>query len=114
MGALTKEQHFEKGMDHMAGGRLDQAIDALMAAVAMDAQYADALHALAMIYYQSSRHDEAIEAGKRLVQVTPDDILAHTSLSMFYVAKGMVPEAEAEAAEARRLTWKNQLKSEGS
>ncbi len=106
----AKEQHYEKGMEQMAGGNLSGAIAELKAAVQIDAHYAEALHALAMIYYQAQEYDNAIETGKQLVQVNPNDILAHTSLSMFYVAKGMVTEAEAEAAEARRLTWKEQLK----
>src|SRR5881628_2048222 len=41
-----------------------------------------------------------------------DDVLAHTSLSRFYQAAGMVPEAEAEGARARVLDWKRQLKEE--
>ena len=40
----------------------------------------------------------------------PDDILAHTSLSILYQKKGMVPEAEAEGNKARVLGWKQQLK----
>jgi hypothetical protein len=40
----------------------------------------------------------------------PDDVLAHTSLSILYQKKGMVPEAEAEANKARVLGWKQQLK----
>ena len=106
----TKEDHFEKAMNAMADGNLAAAIEGLKAATDLDTQYADALQALAMLYYQTNRYDEAIEAGKRLAQVQPNDILAHTSLSMFYVAKGMVPEAEAEANIARQLTWKEQLK----
>ena len=107
---MTKEELFEKGMNAMAEGNLETAITDWKAAIASDPGYADALQALAMIYYQTHRFDEAIEIGKRLVAVNPDDILSHTSLSMFYVAKGMVPEAEAEAAESRRLTWKEQLR----
>jgi len=42
--------------------------------------------------------------------VDPDDILAHTSLSILYQKKGMVPEAEAEGNKARVLGWKQQLK----
>ena len=41
---------------------------------------------------------------------SPDDILAHTSLSILYQKKGMVPEAEAEGNKARVLGWKQQLK----
>ena len=47
---------------------------------------------------------------KKYIAQEPDDILAHTNLSMFYQKKGMVPEAEAAGAEARRLDWKRQLK----
>jgi hypothetical protein len=43
-------------------------------------------------------------------QIDPDDILAHTSLSILYQKKGMVPEAEAEGNKARVLGWKQQLK----
>jgi len=37
-------------------------------------------------------------------------VLAHTSLSILYQKKGMVPEAEEEANKARILGWKQQLK----
>ena len=37
--------------------------------------------------------------------------MAHTNLSRCFVAKGMILEAEHEQAEARRLTWKAELKS---
>ena len=53
--------------------------------------------------------DTAIELTKRHIQQAPEDILAHTNLSMFYQKKGLVPEAEAAGAEARRLDWKRQL-----
>jgi len=43
-------------------------------------------------------------------EIDPDDILAHTSLSILYQKKGMVPEAEAEGNKARVLGWKQQLK----
>jgi hypothetical protein len=51
-----------------------------------------------------------LEAAKRLCELTPDDVLAHTTLSRIYQAAGMVPEAEAAGAQARILDWKRQLK----
>ena len=56
------------------------------------------------------RLDEAIEASKKIAEIDPDDVLAHTSLSVLYQKKGMVPEAEDEANKARLLGWKQQLK----
>lgn len=68
-----------------------------------------------MAYANQNRLDEAIEIGKKLIEVSPDDELAHTSLSIFYQRKGMIAEAEHIAAKARTLGWKRQLeeKKEG-
>jgi tetratricopeptide (TPR) repeat protein len=56
------------------------------------------------------RHARAIEAGKKLCELTPDDVLAHTTLSRLYQAAGLIAEAEAEGGKARILDWKQQLK----
>ena len=52
--------------------------------------------------------------AQRLAEIDPDDVLAHTSLSVLYQKKGMIPEAEAEGAKARVLGWKQQLKKSSS
>ena len=78
-------------------------------ALAEDPDYADALHALAMTYAHQEKFDEAIEIGKRLIAVVPEDELAYTSLSIFYQQKGMIAEAEEIAAKSRTLSWKRQL-----
>jgi Flp pilus assembly protein TadD len=57
-----------------------------------------------------NRLDDAIEIANRIAQLDPNDVLAHTSLSILYQKKGMVPEAEAEGNKARILGWKQQLK----
>ena len=56
------------------------------------------------------RFDEAIAVAKRIGEVDPDDVLAHTSLSILYQKKGMIAEAEEESNRARILGWKQQLK----
>jgi len=105
----SKEELYDQGVDLFADGKLEDALACYEQALAIDPAYVDAWHAMAMAYNELGRHDRAIEAGKRLVELTPDDVLAHTSLSRFYQAAGMVPEAEAEGAKARMLDWKRQL-----
>jgi Flp pilus assembly protein TadD len=78
--------------------------------VAADPSFTDALHGLSRALQDLNRLDEAIETSKRISAIDPDDVLAHTSLSILYQKKGMVPEAEAEANQARVLGWKQQLK----
>jgi tetratricopeptide (TPR) repeat protein len=89
---------------------MDEAIARYREAIAIDADFADAWQGLALALNDVQRHAEAIEAGKRLCELTPDDVLAHTTLSRIYQAAGMVPEAEAEGGKARLLDWKRQLK----
>jgi len=55
--------------------------------------------------------DEAIRVGKEIVEIDANDAFAHTSLSMFYQRKNLIPEAEAEAAKARMISWKDELKT---
>jgi hypothetical protein len=48
------------------------------------------------------------------VELHPKDQLAWSSLSLFYVRNGQIPEAEAAGAKARVLGWGDQLKSKVS
>jgi tetratricopeptide (TPR) repeat protein len=108
----SKEELYDAAIDLFGDGKLEEAIARYREALAIDPDYVDAWHGIAMAYNELGRHQDAIAAGKRLCELTPDDILAHTSLSRFYQAAGMVPEAEAEGARARVLDWKRQLKEE--
>ena len=105
----TTEELYDAAIDLFGDGKLEEAIAKYREALAIDPGFVDAWHGLAMAYNELGRHAEAIEAGKKLCELSPDDVLAHTSLSRFYQAAGMVPEAEAEGAKARMLDWKRQL-----
>jgi tetratricopeptide (TPR) repeat protein len=106
---MTKEELYNQGMEFFARNELDDAVASYQAALKQDPNYPDALHALAMTYAHLEKLDEAIEVAKRLIEVTPNDELAYTSLSIFYQQKGMIAEAEHVAAQARTLGWKRQL-----
>jgi tetratricopeptide (TPR) repeat protein len=106
---MSKEDHYNQGMEFFAQEQLDEAIASYERALEEDPNYADALHALAMAQAHRGNLDKAIELGKRLIEVAPDDELAYTSLSIFYQQKGMIAEAEQIGAQARTLGWKRQL-----
>jgi Flp pilus assembly protein TadD len=53
--------------------------------------------------YGKGNLDEAIAAIKKAIELDPQEALYHTELSRLYVQLKMVPEAEAEKAEAMRL-----------
>ncbi|PYX88794.1 MAG: hypothetical protein DMG68_07350, partial [Acidobacteria bacterium] len=52
------------------------------------------MHGLARALQDLNQLDEAIAVAQRIAEMDPDDVLAHTSLSVLYQKKGMIPEAE--------------------
>jgi len=104
------EDHYYAALDLVLEGHHEQAVEEYRQAVEADPKFTDALHGLSRALQDLNRFDEAIVAAQQISAIDPDDILAHTSLSILYQKKGMVPEAEAEGNKARVLGWKQQLK----
>ena len=104
------EDHYYAALDLYADGNTEAAIAEYRKALDSDPTFVDALHGLARVYQDLSRFDEAIDVAKKISEHDPDDVLAHTSLSILYQKKGMIAEAEEESNKARILGWKAQLK----
>ncbi len=107
---IYKEDLFMEAVEAFGDNKLAEAIGHYQKALAIDPNYADALHGLARAQFDGGHVDDAISTAKRLTEIDPDDPLAHTSLSMFYQAKGMIEDAEREGNVARVLGWKQDLK----
>ena len=105
-----KEELYDEAVDLFADDKFDEAIELYRKALEVDPKYGDAAHGLALCYKAKGDLDAAIAATNDYVKHDPEDILAFTNLSMFYQQKGLIKEAEAAGAEARRLDWKRQLR----
>lgn len=106
----TAEDHYYAALDLVAEGHHEQAVAQYQASLSADPTFTEAMHGLARALQDLHRLDEAIAVSNRIVDLDPDDVLAHTSLSVLYQKKGMIPEAEAEGNKARILGWKQQLR----
>ena len=106
----SSDELYDQAVDCIAEGKLDEAIGKYKEAVALDLRFADAWEGLSMALADKELWDEAIEAAKKVVELTPDEQLGYTNVSRIYQRAGNVPEAEAWAAKARVLDWKQQLK----
>ena len=106
----TAEDHYYNALDLFADGKHEEAIAEYNQSIAADPTFTEAMHGLSRAYQDLNRLDEAIEISQRIAELDPSDVLAHTSLSILFQKKGMVPEAEAEGNKARILGWKQQLK----
>lgn len=109
--ASTAEQLSQQGLDLLAAGQPDEATRAFRSAIAADERFYEAHHGLVRALRDAGRLEQSIAAALALTALTPDDPLAHTALSISLQTAGHVPEAEAAAARARILEWKQQLNS---
>ena len=97
---------YKEAFDHYLNERHPEAVDAYRRCVEADPGHARAWNGLAMTLQKLGDLDGAIEAGRRVVELEPDEPLSHTSLSIFYQQKDMIPEAEDEKAIAMQLQMK--------
>ncbi len=91
-------------------GDLQSAIRKIKDALAADAEFFPAHHALAEIYFSSRDLPQALAAALKARELRPDDIHINTSLSRIYMEMGDKPQAEHFGAQARMLGWKEDLK----
>ncbi len=104
------EDHYYRALDLVAEGDQAKALAEYDLSLTADPSFTEAMHGKARALQDLNRLDEAIAVAQKIAQLDPDDILAHTSLSVLFQKKGMIPEAEAEGNKARILGWKQQLK----
>ena len=106
---MTVEDLMEAGMSAVALGEMEEAVGFFRKATELEPLHFEAWHSLGMALMKALRYAEAVEAGKRSVELSPQDQFARVSLSMFYQRNGQIPEAEAEAAKAKILGWGGKL-----
>lgn len=105
-----RTQHYLAGLKLYGQGKHEEALAEYAKALELSPDWVDALHAVATAQSKLGRQDEAIATIQRVIEQTPDDAFAFTSLSIFLQRQGKIPEAEAAAAKARMIAWKEELK----
>lgn len=102
----------ERGVQLLGAGNSTEATQAFREAIAADSGHIEAHHGLIRALCDSEQFEAAVAAALALTVLTPQDPLAHTSLSIALQKAGHIPEAEATAGRARILEWKQQLATE--
>jgi tetratricopeptide (TPR) repeat protein len=102
---------YRRGFEHFANDRHDEAIALYEEALRLDPGLAIAWNGLSLAHRQKGDLAAAIEAGRRLVELEPEDALSHTNLSILYQRRGMIPEAEEEKAIAMQIQMKAQARA---
>ncbi len=100
----------DAALERMAEGKAAEAVMLFEQVLTLKPEYTEATHGLIRALVDSGRIDDALQVTERLIESDPDDVLAVTRLSMIYQQKGMIAEAEAAAARAKILGWKQELR----
>jgi Flp pilus assembly protein TadD len=106
---LHADELSQRGVDLLAAGDAPAAAQAFRGAIAADPAHVEAHHGLIRALCDAEQFAAAVVAAQRLTKLTPNDPLAHTSLSIALQKAGQIPEAETAAGRARILEWEQQL-----
>ncbi len=83
-----------------------QKLDSVLSA---DSKYFEALLAKTEVFYATKDYEAARGSAERAEKVRPEDVHLKTSLSRIWMQLGDKGRAEAYAAEAKMLSWKEEL-----
>lgn len=71
----------------------------------------EAWHALAEIHFFLRQLDPALAAAEKAHAIRPSDLFINTTLSRIWMERGDKARAEHFGAQAKILSWKDQLKN---
>jgi Flp pilus assembly protein TadD len=101
----------EAALDCMVEANAAGAVQRFQQALAIDPRNPEARHGLVRALEDAGRGQEALQVTEALIAEDPEDVLAVTRLSMLYQHQGRIADAEAAAARAKILGWKQELRS---
>ncbi|MAB80438.1 MAG: hypothetical protein CMJ89_13885 [Planctomycetes bacterium] len=104
-------EHYKGGLALYGEGKYTLAVVEYDKALALKPEWSDVLQAKGMAQMHSGKLEQALATLKRVTELAPEDPLAFTSLSMAYVRLENIEEAEKAQAQARLLSWKQELKT---
>lgn len=109
MQAETLQALIDDASADFALGEAGTAVAKLQHAVSAAPDCFDAWHALAEIHFAERRLDEALAAAEQAHRLRPGDLFVNTTLSRVWMERGDKPRAEHFGAQARMLSWKEEL-----
>ena len=101
----TADDLYDEAIALKEAGELENAIGKLETLLAEHPHYALAHAALSVFCVQADRNDEAIDHGRKVCELEPDDPFSFMAMSMVCQKAGNLAEAESALAEAMQKQW---------
>jgi folate-binding protein YgfZ len=105
------EELYLRAVRLFAGDEEHDAVELLERAIAVCPEYADAYESLGVVLGRHRRYEEAIDLMRRLLEVDPDSVMAHTNMSVYYNQLGRIDDAEREARHAAAKTMERERRA---
>ena len=98
----TNEELYDEAIQLQQDGKLEEALGKLHDLLGQDANYALAHAALSVFYGKLEKYDEAVQHGKKVCELEPEDSFSFIALSLICQKAGLIAEAEQALAQARQ------------
>ena len=94
---------YQRGLDHLAGGRPEESIDHFTRAVQLDPQYVNAYLARAFAWLETGQPEQAIADCSAAIRLSPELSQAFRLRASAYRGLGEDAKADADLARAGQL-----------
>lgn len=101
----TLDERYDEAIRMKEAGDLEGAVAALQQLVAEEPQFALGHAALSVFYQALDRNDDAVEEGRKVCQLEPEDPFSFVAMSLICQKAGRIPDAEQALMEARRVQF---------
>ena len=109
----TTQEQYDDAMFDFTTGDFDSTIAKLKVLLAEDPDHFEAQLALGMAHYRKCDYATAIAEGHKAERMKPNEQLAHTNLSLFYMKRGDKKTAEHHGLQAKIASWRGNMAPPG-
>jgi tetratricopeptide (TPR) repeat protein len=95
---------FLRSVNKINDGETEQAKKILNQALEFNSESLDCLEALGVIFGEEKKFDDAHACMDKIIDLSPDHIMARTNKSLFYMREGKIDEAEKEKEISAKLS----------
>ncbi len=92
---MGADEGYKLARQLMKVGKMAEAKSIFKKILRVEPEHAEALHYLAVLYFQQGKKDEALSMARRAVALEPENVLFHANLGVMFQQSGMFYEAEA-------------------
>jgi len=97
----TNEEIYDEAITLQEEGNLEEAVGKLQELLEQDSDYALAHAALSVFFSKQEKHDQAVEHGRKVCDLEPEDPFSFVAMSLICQKAGQLAEAEEAMNQAR-------------